>query len=140
MPLPQPEDFADRIRKLEQDVRDLKSSITNRGGLTTASAGWIIPNQGSPGAPGDGGHLTASGDEPLWTEASGASYSLVPTPPPSPASAPNWPDSFSSPATVTGTVTDTVYNLLRADCAGLHDDLRSVILRGVAFGAWLDPS
>ncbi|MET9339286.1 hypothetical protein [Nonomuraea sp. NPDC003804] len=80
MPLPQPEGLEDRIRALEQAVRDLQSSITNRSGLTTASAGWVIPNQGTPSPPGDGGHLTALGDEPYWTESSGSSYSLR-TPP-----------------------------------------------------------
>ncbi|GAA4934186.1 hypothetical protein HD597_010101 [Nonomuraea thailandensis] len=141
MPLPQPEDLADRIRTLELIVRDLKASITNQGGLTTASAGWIIPNQPFPPAPSSGGRLTASGDEPIWTEAGGAAYSLVPPPPPSPASAPTWPGSFSSPATISTDPTAEHYNLLRADVVNqLHGPLRSVILRGVAFGAWLDPS
>lgn len=79
MPLPQPEDFADRIRALEQGLRDLRSSLTNQGGLTEASAGWKIPNQSLPSAPASGGHLTSNGNEPYWTEP-GGSYSLK-TPP-----------------------------------------------------------
>jgi len=138
MPLPQPEDFADRIRALEQAVRDLRSSITNAGGQTTASAGWAIGNA-SPPTPSSGGHLYASGDEPYWKDASGSVNPLI-TPPSPPASAPNWPESFDSPASIGSAPTASDYNLLRSDCAGLHDDLRSVILRGVDFGAWLDPS
>ncbi|SEN87587.1 hypothetical protein [Nonomuraea pusilla] len=53
MPLPQPEDLADRIKALEQAVRDLKSSITNQSGLTSASQGWVLGNMGVPSvAPG----------------------------------------------------------------------------------------
>ena len=80
MPLPQPEDFADRIRALEQGLRDLRSSLTNQGGLTTASAGWQIPNQTAPATPASGGHLYANGSEPYWRDSLGSTYSLK-TPP-----------------------------------------------------------
>lgn len=140
MPLPQPEDVMDRLRALEQAVKDLRASITNQGGYTTASAGLIIPNQGFPPAPASGGRLTASSDEPIWTEASGSTYSLVPSPPFTGTSTPQYPTSFSSPATVTGTVTDTVYNALRADCAMLQVCIRSIINNGAATSPRLWPA
>ncbi|WP_125633479.1 hypothetical protein [Nonomuraea sp. WAC 01424] len=74
--MPQPEDYADRIRKLEREVRDLRSSLTNQAGATSASLGWHIPSGSLPTAPDDGGHLTTLGSEPYWTESSGAVYSL----------------------------------------------------------------
>ncbi|MEV4020155.1 hypothetical protein AB0J35_57735 [Nonomuraea angiospora] len=130
MPLPQPEDLADRIRALEQAVRDLKSSITNQSPLVSASAGWIIPNQAFPPAPPSGGHLTASGNEPIWTEAGGATYSLVPSPPFTGTITPQYPTSFSSPATIVSAPTAQNYNDLRADAAMLQVCLRDVINKG----------
>ena len=119
MPLPQPEDFADRIRALEQGLRDLRSSLTNQGGLTTASAGWQIPNQSLPSAPASGGHLTSNGNEPYWTE-SGGSYSLKTPPFPQGdnvivpgISAPNAPPTYSpSQAQAISDGLATTYNSL----------------------------
>lgn len=140
MTMPYPRGLEDRLDALERRVEQLFASIQNRQPLTTASQGWQIPNGSLPSAPASGGHLTAAGSEPYWTDSSGSSYSLKPPEPSPPASAPNWPDSFSSPASIVSPPSASDYNLLRSDCAGLHDDLRSVILRGVDFGAWLDPS
>lgn len=136
MPLPQPEDFADRIRALEQAVRDLKSSITNAGGQTTASAGWKIPNQSFPSSPGDGGHLTSSGDEPIWTESGGGVYSLKPNM--SPGSAVTDPPDFTSASSAGPTYDGAVQSMLtnlRADAAGtkiaLDNLLSSLRLAGI---------
>ncbi|GAA2860203.1 hypothetical protein [Nonomuraea rubra] len=114
MPLPQPEDVMDRIRALEQAVRELRSSVTNQGGFTEASQGWKIPNQTLPSTPDSGGHLTANGDEPMWSGADGSVYSLKPSPPFTPGAAVASPPVFTSPSSPPE-VTVSVYQDLRND-------------------------
>ncbi|MBF8194395.1 hypothetical protein ITP53_53815 [Nonomuraea sp. K274] len=54
-----------------------------------------------------------------------------------PGVAPTYPGSFSSPATVSGTVEPVHYNALRADIvAQLHGPLREVIQSGRGSGLW----
>jgi hypothetical protein len=77
MPLPQPEGIEDRIRALEQAVLDLRSSLTNQGGITTASAGLIFSARSIPSAPASGGHLYAQGTDPYWTKSNGSTVALI---------------------------------------------------------------
>ncbi|MFI6296870.1 hypothetical protein ACIBEJ_35135 [Nonomuraea sp. NPDC050790] len=133
MPLPQPEDFADRIRALEQIVRDLMSSITNQGGLTTASAGWQIPAGSTPDTPDSGGHLFTSGNEPHWKDDGGSVYSLKPQV--SPGVPVSDPADFQSAASAGPTYNSAVQNMitqLRADAADTNVQLKALLssLRG----------
>lgn len=52
-----------------------------------------------------------------------------------------WPGSFTSPATVSGTVPDTAYNALRADIVSeLHTTVRALLNAGYAAGWWPNPN
>ncbi|MER5420319.1 hypothetical protein [Streptosporangium roseum] len=77
MPLPQPEGLEDRIIALERAIVDLRTSITNQGGITTASAGLIFPSQAAPATPASGGHLHAEGTEPYWKDSSGSNRAII---------------------------------------------------------------
>ncbi|MEU4332320.1 hypothetical protein [Nonomuraea dietziae] len=129
------------IRDLTRRLEKLEAGQRAGPGLNVgqASGPFLVPSTSTPSTPGSGAYLYTSGSTLRWRSTSG-DYSLIPTPPPSPASAPNWPESFDSPASIVSPPSASDYNLLRADTAGLHNDLRSVILRGVQYGAWLDPS
>jgi hypothetical protein len=139
--MPYPRGLEDRLEALERKVDQLFASIQNRQPVTTASAGWIIPNNdGDSSLIDSGGHLGASADEPVWTEANGSTYSLKPSPSFSGTSTPQYPTSFTSPATVIGTVPDTAYNALRADAAMLQVCIRSIINNGATTSPALWPS
>ncbi|TDD54598.1 hypothetical protein E1286_05255 [Nonomuraea terrae] len=97
MTMPYPRGLEDRLEALERRVEQLFASIQNRQPITTASAGWKIPNQGLPSSPSSGGHLTASGAEPMWTGSDGSTYSLKPPPPFTPASDPGGMSGLSTP-------------------------------------------
>jgi hypothetical protein len=134
--LPYKRGLEDRIADLERQVQQLFSSIQNRQGITSASAGLVIPPRATPPTPDSGGHIYASGSEPMWRGASGETYSLTPSPPISPGPAPQYPTSFSSPASITGDPTASNYNELRADAAMLQVCLRSVIESGRTVPIW----
>ncbi len=68
-----------------KDIADLQrgsaaqfSSSQKRQPITTASAGWVMPNRIPPSAPTDGAHIYAVDGEMRWKSESGQDYSLVP--------------------------------------------------------------
>lgn len=129
------------IRDLTRRLEKLEATQRAGPGATIgqASGPFLVPSTSTPSTPGSGSYLYTSGSELRWRSTAG-DYSLIPPDPPSPVSAPDWPESFDSPASISIAPSASDYNKLRADAAGLHDDLRTVILRGVAYGVWLDPS
>jgi hypothetical protein len=135
-------DLTTILRDLTRRIEKIEASLRAGPGLSIgqASGPFLLPSGATPATPGSGAYFYVDGANVARWRSTAGDYSLVPPSPPSPASAPNWPESFSSPASIVNPPTASDYNLLRSDCAGLHDDLRSVILRGVDFGAWLDPS
>ncbi|MFE3452371.1 hypothetical protein ACFXJ8_25955 [Nonomuraea sp. NPDC059194] len=81
MPLPQSEDFADRIRKIEQEIRDLRSSITNQGGRSEASGGWVFTDMADPPVPTSGKtHIYSQGGR-LWARSTTGDVPLLLPPP-----------------------------------------------------------
>ncbi|MFI6299534.1 hypothetical protein ACIBEJ_48625 [Nonomuraea sp. NPDC050790] len=122
-----------------QDLNDLGNTVDanaaaqRRESLTSASKGWQIPNQPLPPAPDDGGHLTAVGDEPYWTESSGSFYSLRPQM--SQGVSVSDPPDFTSGTDAGPTYdngTRNMINALRADAAGTKIALDNLLssLRG----------
>lgn len=145
MPLPQSEGFEDRFRALERRVNDLFTSIQNRSGTVVASQGWLLRAMSDPATPPTGDvYIYASGGR-LWARSTLGDVPLEPIPDIPPpftgTSTPQYPLSFSSPATVTGTVQDTHYNLLRADIVNqLFLPLRDVINKGATTSPPLWPA
>jgi hypothetical protein len=50
------------LRDLQRKVDELLAAIS-RGSLTTASAGWILPNTAHPANPASGVHIYGNGDD-----------------------------------------------------------------------------
>ncbi|MFF3443656.1 hypothetical protein [Streptosporangium sp. NPDC002721] len=88
MPLPQPEGWEDRFLALERKVNELHTMITNRGGVTTASAGLILPSRSTPDTPASGGHLYGQSGQPWWKASSGSTFMLIPPTPEDPLQTP----------------------------------------------------
>lgn len=134
MPNVYPGDPWERIRQLERDVEELKALFRQRPGLTSASAGWVIGNMSTPPTPSGGGHLFASGGEPLWKDSSGVTHELI-TPSFPLAAAVSDPPDFTSAASAPPTYTSAAQNMLtdlRADAAGTKIALDNLLtsLRG----------
>lgn len=128
MPLPQPEDFADRILALERAVKDLRTSLTTQGGFTSASKGLAFPDQDTPDPPASGGHLHASGDDPYWTDSSGSTTNLIPPPPEDPlqTSVSTLPG-LTTPSSWPGTYTPSVGGLVQDDLQLHRDKINEII-------------
>lgn len=80
MPLPQPEDLADRIRALEQGLRDVRSSLTNQGGVTIASQGWLLRSMAFPTTPPAGDVYILANAGRLWARSTLGDVPLEPIP------------------------------------------------------------
>jgi hypothetical protein len=137
-----PNDDARITRDLQRGVAAAQQSANRHQPLTAASKGWIVGN--NPPDPSELGSgevwIGANGAGQLVAmDESGGTTVLEPPPPPPFGSTPQYPTSFESPASVTGTVTDTVYNALRRDCAMLQVCIRSIINNGAAMGLWPAP-
>jgi len=132
-----PDNLPDRIRQLERDVEELKTLLRQRPPLTAASQGWRMSDMAIPSVgPGEVQIGSNGGELFVATESGTKRLNQLDVPGATPA----YPSSFSSPATVTGTVQDTHYNLLRADVvAQLHTPLRDVINKGASIGLWPAP-
>jgi hypothetical protein len=132
-------DVLEEIRRLRTEVDELKALLGQRGGLTTASAGWKIGNMATPATPAGGGHLFASGGNPFWKSSGGIVYDLRQPSFPL-ASGVSDPPDFTSAATAPATYTATTQNMLtnlRADAAGTKvalDNLLSSLRNGDVIG------
>jgi hypothetical protein len=125
-----PGDAAARIRQLEKDVEELKALLRQRPATTSASLGWRMANMSIPSV-GPGEIQIGSNDGELYVQTESGTKRL----PSLPGAAPDYPGSFSSPATVSGTVQDTHYNLLRSDVVNqLFNPLRDLIEKGRVTG------
>lgn len=132
-----PSDPMQRIRQLERDVEELKALLKQRQPLTTASQGWRMTDMSIPSVGSGEIQIGSNGGELFVATASGTQRLNQLN---VPVTTPTYPASFSSPATVSGTVLDTHYNLLRADVVNqLFNILREVINRLATAGVWPAP-
>lgn len=119
-----PGDLLAEFRRLRRDVDELKALLRTRTPLTTASAGWFLPNRSTPAAPSGGAHIYASGGELVVSTGNGQTFTVEP--PPQGASV-DFPPVLTSPS-APGSVTVEVYQLLRDDCqSGLRATLIALI-------------
>lgn len=126
--------LADEVAALRAEVAELRAIVRSRPALTTASSGWRLKDQDIPDVSGDEVHI-GSNDGELFVATSSGVQRLNQLN--APVSRPTYPASFSSPATVSGTVLPEHYNLLRADVVNqLFNPLREVINRGDDIGLW----
>lgn len=127
------------LRDLIKRVEKIEAALRSGPGMQIgkASGSFNIPSTGYPGVPSSGAELYVSGSSLRVVDSSGTDRPVGGSV--TPGDTPQYPTSFSSPATVTGTVTDTVYNALRADCAMLQVCLRDVINEAAATGLWPSP-
>lgn len=58
-----PSDESDDFTTLRRDVDELKALLKTGQALTTASAGWVLPNRSHPANPADGVHIYGNGDD-----------------------------------------------------------------------------
>ena len=130
--------LADEVAALRAEVAELKAIIRARPALTTASQGWRMTDMDIPSVAA-GEIQIGSNDGDLFV-ATADGTKRIPTLN-IPGAAPDYPGSFTSPATVSGTVLDVHYNALRADVvAQLHGPLRDLIEKGrttTGSGLWL---
>lgn len=127
--------LADEVAKLRAEVNELRALLRQRQPLTTASQGWRMTDMSIPSVGPGEVQIGSSGGDLFVATSSGVKR--IPDLD-VPGAAPTFPASFSSPATVSGTVQDTHYNLLRADIVNqLFEPLRDLIIKGRASGLWL---
>jgi hypothetical protein len=125
-----PGNFVETVEDLRRRVEELEALLNARKPLTSASQGWRMANMTIPSVSAGEIHV-GSNDDALFVQTSSGTTRL----PAVPGAAPTYPGSFSSPATVSGTVQDTHYNQLRADVvAHLHGPLRDLIEKGRTTG------
>lgn len=126
--------LADEVAQLRAELNELKALVRQRPALTSASQGWRMSDMSIPSV-GPGEIQIGSNAGELFVQTENGTQRL-----PTlnvPGAAPTYPSSFSSPATVSGTVQDTHYNLLRADVVNqLFGPLRDLIEKGRASGLW----
>lgn len=127
MPLPQPEDFSDRIRALEQAVRDLRSSITNQSAVTEASQGWLLTDMSTPSTPSSGKTYLYSQSGRLWARSTTETVELVPQDPFPQAGSVSAPDSVQAPVMLGSVVSVAGYNTLRDDVIEVNGQLTTLI-------------
>lgn len=127
--------LADEVAQLRAELNELKALVRQRPALTTASQGWKMTDMTIPSVgPGEIQIGSNGGDLFVATDSGTKRIPDLNTP----GAAPTYPASFSSPATVSGTVQDTHYNLLRADVVNqLFNPLRDLIEKGRTSGLWL---
>lgn len=130
-----PSDLLAEIRQLRAEVAALQAEVKRRPALTTASQGWRMKDQSIPAVAEGEIHIGSNNGELFIATASGTQRLQQLN---APVGRPTYPASFSSPATVTGTVQPEHYNLLRADVVNqLFNPLREVITAGDAIGLWI---
>lgn len=133
-----PDDLFAVIRELTSRVEQLEAQLRQRAPLTTASQGWRMTDMAIPSV-GPGEIQIGSNGGELFVATSSGTQRLQQLN--VPVTTPTYPASFSSPATVSGTVQDTHYNLLRADVVNqTFTPLREVINRLATAGLWAPPS
>jgi hypothetical protein len=133
MALPYQRGLEDRIADLERQVQQLFSSIQNRQGITSASAGLVIPPRSTPPAPDSGGHIYASGTEPYWMDSSGASYTLKSEPFPIAARTEIVPN-MTAGATAPGSYDQNYIERLREDVRATREAVNETINNDRAAG------
>ncbi|MER7361953.1 hypothetical protein [Nonomuraea wenchangensis] len=131
-----PGDPWERIRQLERDVEELKALLSARQPLTAASQGWRMADMGIPSVSAGQVQIGSNGGDFYVATASGVKripdLSL-------PGVTPDYPTSFTSPATIGSAPTAANYNALRADAAMLQVCVRSIINRGASIKFWPAP-
>jgi hypothetical protein len=136
---PFPADQNRIIKALERRIEALEAQVRQRPGapVTKATAPFTIPGA-APSTPASGVQIGVSGGKIVFQHADGSTETIPELNLNLPGAAPTYPASFSSPATVSGTVQDTHYNLLRSDIVNqLFNPLRDLIEKGRASGLWL---
>lgn len=130
--------LADEVAQLRAEVDELKALVRQRPALTTASQGWKMTDMSIPSV-GPGEIQIGSNGGELFVATENGTQRL-----PTlnvPGAAPDYPGSFLSPATVSGTVEPAHYNALRKDVVDqLHGPLRDLIEKGrttTGSGLWL---
>lgn len=129
--------LADEVSRLRAEVNELRALVRQRQPLTQASQGWRMSDMSIPSVgPGEIQIGSNNGELFVATESGTQRLNQLEVP----GTTPTYPASFSSPATVSGTVQDTHYNLLRADVvAQTFTPLREVINSLAAVGIWAPP-
>jgi hypothetical protein len=132
-----PGDLTDEVARLRAEVAELKALLKTRPALTTASQGWRMTDMTIPSV-GAGEIHIGSNDGEFYVRTADETKRLNQLN--VPVTTPTYPASFSSPATVSGTVLPEHYNLLRADVvAQTFNILREVINRLATVGVWPEP-
>ncbi|MFF4989619.1 hypothetical protein ACFY19_20670 [Streptosporangium saharense] len=131
-----PADQTRIIQDLMRRVEKLEAQLRAGPGLTIgkASGAFNLPTTGAA-TPSSGANLIYDGSQVRYVDSSGTSRALGVTQ----TTTPQYPVSFTSPATISGTPSASNYNALRADAAMLQVCLRDVINRGAAIPLWPSP-
>lgn len=126
------QDLIRRVEKLEANQRSGPGLQIGQ-----ASGSFNIPSTGYPGTPASGADLYVSGSTLRFVDSSGTDRQvgseIVP------GSTPQYPTSFTSPASIVSPPTASDYNALRVDAAMLQVCLRDVINEAAATGLWPAP-
>lgn len=115
-----PDDQSRLVRRLQRDVSDAQGSAGRRPPLTKASAGWQIPNTGTPDPPADGGHLFVASDDPFWIDKDGI-ISPLKSPDFPQASPVASPPNMTAGATAPGSYSTVYVEALREDIRALRE-------------------
>ncbi|MFI6595009.1 hypothetical protein ACIBHX_02105 [Nonomuraea sp. NPDC050536] len=109
------------LRQLRNDVEELKALLRQQPALTTASAGWQMPNRSAPPTPASGGHLFANSKEPFWKDSDGTVYSLKPF---------DKASNVSSMTATSGTANDAVVDVgISYSQNTINDNFRDVVAK-----------
>jgi hypothetical protein len=129
-------DLADEVARLRAEVKELREMVRARPATTSASLGWRMADMGIPTV-GPGEIQIGSNGGDLFVATESGTKRL----PNLPGAAPDYPGSFTSPATIGSDPTAANYNALRADIVThLHGPLRDLIEKGRVTGGsglWL---
>ncbi|MFC3980159.1 hypothetical protein [Streptosporangium jomthongense] len=129
-------DLSRIIQDLLKRIERLEAAQRSGPGLTVgkASGPFNLPS-GSAATPPSGANLIYDGSMVRYVDSSGTNRPLgiVQT------TTPQYPTSFTSPASIVSAPTASNYNALRADAAMLQVCLRDVINRGAAIPLWPSP-
>lgn len=122
------DDLLKELADLRRRVDQLSALVQRRSALTTASAGWVIPNRSTPSAPSSGAHLYAANGQLMVRQSDGTTFPVEPAPeiPFEPAAPVSDVPVFQSPSNPPQTVEGlhSAYRSLRDDCqSGLRANL-----------------
>lgn len=123
------------LKDLSRRLARVEAALKVKPGLNIvrASGAFNLPTTFGATRPDTGASLYHDGSTLRMIDASGND---TPVGGVNMTTRPQYPSSFSSPATISGTPTAANYNALRADAAMLQVCLRDVINRGAEIPLW----